>query len=85
MQARHTLTAAQAGYAVEVSRRSTRDPRRVLTGFLLEHGVRVASFRAVHGYSYEVSFRSTAAHNRFSDWCDSLSIGETIEALCPTV
>ncbi len=66
----------------------TISPRKAIRGELVEHGVVVAHFKrgAIQNRfvpPFETKFLSSHAKARFEDFCDCLSIGETVEALTP--
>lgn len=53
------------------------------TGELLEHGVRIAkySYNRQNWPQLTIKFGSSQSQARFDDFCDSLSMAETIEAI----
>lgn len=65
----------------------SRSPRGAVKGALYEGDVRVATFSkpALGWYFTTTKFGSDAAKYRFSSFCDSLSIGETLEALTDAI
>ncbi len=62
----------------------TRSPRGAIKGELYEGDLLVATFsKPASGWYWGVTikFGSTAAKSRFDAFCDSLSMGETLEAI----
>lgn len=69
-----------------IAKITERFPRGGFKGELLEHDVIIATFKrgaVSRGFvsPIEVKFNSTQARARFEEFSDSLSIGETIEAV----
>lgn len=71
----------QTTYTTKVISRS---PRGAIKGELYEGDVMIATFtKPATGWYYGVNIRfgSSTARSRFDDFCDSLTFGETLEAL----